>query len=101
MKGLLGVRSYRFMFMSPWIVMSVVGCFAVIVSFADCRFVMKSGSWCGRLYILMMVWMTLFFCLFSCMCSMSVAVLGICVSSYVICMFFLWYTDMSGLCLCL
>jgi hypothetical protein len=70
--------------MSPCIVIDVFGCFVYIWSIAICRLVMKSGSACGRLYMLMIVWMGLFFCLFLWICRIIVAALGISMSSCVV-----------------
>lgn len=48
------------MLMSPYIVMDVVGCFVRMEAMMFCRLVLRFGSWCGRLYMLMIVCMGLF-----------------------------------------
>lgn len=90
------VSEIRLIFISPCIVMEVVGFLVYILSIAFCRFLMKSGTFIfGRLHIFMMVCV---FLLFVCISRMIVAVFGMCMSFItVVCMLFLWYAVMSVL----
>ena len=70
----------RLKFMSPMIVIDVVGDFVYIWSIADWRFFMKSGSEWGLLYMPMIVWMGFVFCLLAWIWMMFVATFGTVIS---------------------
>ena len=64
---------------------------------ADCRLFMKSGSCFGLLYMCIIVWAALFFCVFVCICVIIDATFGMLRSSIDMCMLFFTYTVMSRL----
>ena len=100
-KGCWGVSLRRSMLMSPCIVMVVLGCFVVMVSRAVWRFLVKSGSWWGGLYMLMMVLVGFVFCLLAWMCRIMVVALGILISSRVVWRLSFQYADSRALWWCL
>ena len=102
-KGDVGSSVSRFMFMSPCIVIDVLGYRVYISSIASCmcraKFVIESEL--GLLYIFMIVWIGSVFVLVLCICSMIVCTFGIVISSmYEMFMSLFVYTVTSPLCLC-
>ena len=84
----LGVSFRRFMLMSLCKVIDVPGFFVLILSIVVCRFLMRSGSWCGLLYMFMIVWIGLLFCSLSWIWMIIVAVFGVGMSRVELCMSF-------------